>query len=70
MPRIKPISAFAGLDYSDVSLLFRAAGLPHSRSSVTRALRSHKCRPRRVTYKTVRFDPDKVQAVIERILKP
>jgi hypothetical protein len=70
MPASKPLSADAGLDYVDVALLFRAAGLPHSRSSVTRALRSHNCRPRRVTYKTIRFDPDHVQAVIERILKP
>ena len=71
MPPLNPVP-ISGLSYDDVTLLFRAAGLPHSRSHVTRALRTHAriCPAIRVSYKTVRFDADKVQALIERLCKP
>jgi hypothetical protein len=66
-----PKPPIQGLDYAGVCQLFQAAGLAHSRSAVTREIAKHPdiCSPQRHSYKTVRFDPAQVQAVITRITR-
>lgn len=67
-----PTNRGALMTYEDVEVLFRAANLPNSRRSVTRWLRqhAHRCPPIRVSYKTVRFDSRKIDALVEWLVKP
>lgn len=69
---MKPRKAFTLIEYEDVQTLFKAAGLPDSRSHVTRTLRRHvrECPAHRISYKTVRFDADDVQSLIQRLCRP
>ena len=57
-----------GLSYEQVCRRFAKAGLPASRSSVTRAFRWHGIDPARITYKTVRWKPADVHHVIKILL--
>lgn len=58
-----------GLTYTETQLRFELAGLPSSRSTVTRYLREAGIVANRLTYKTRRFDPSQVDAAIARIIR-
>lgn len=69
---MKREQAFTLITYEDVQTLFKAVGLPGSRSHVTRTLRRHKreCPEYRISYKTVRFNVDDVHSLIQRLCRP
>lgn len=58
-----------GYSYAQVQARFQLAGLPSSRSTVTRILRAAGIVANRITYKTRRFDQRRVDSAIANLIR-